>query len=72
MVSGVGMGKDSLFWKLGLIKRLGTHQEYKVTMKDKDMFFDDFIGMTTIPVNPSSFQSTTFTAKCQLMDEEGK
>ena len=36
------------------------------------MFFDDFIGMTTIPVNPSSFQSTTFTAKCQLMDEEGK
>lgn len=52
--SAVGLGKTDLFWKLSLLFPLSPNSmtNIEVTVKDKDLFFDDDIGTTLIVIDP--------------------
>lgn len=52
--SSIGLGKDDLFWKLCLLFPLSSSHctNIEVCVKDKDMFFDDYIGNAYIAIDP--------------------
>lgn len=48
-ISELGLGRENIYWKLGLI----TEHPINFIIKDKDMFFDDLIGNAVLPPNQS-------------------
>lgn len=52
--SSVGVGNDDLFWKMGLLMPISNSisTTVEIKMKDKDMFFDDYIGNSLVLVPP--------------------
>ena len=48
----VGLGTEQLFWKLGItFAILSPSNTIKVVVKDKDMFYDDYIGTATLQLS---------------------
>lgn len=43
-MTGLGLGRERVFWKVGLI----SSGKMKLIVKDRDLFFDDFVGSAEI------------------------
>jgi hypothetical protein len=45
-ITNIGLGKDDLFWKVSLLLPISSANNTCINFvaKDKDMFFDDYIG----------------------------
>lgn len=52
--SSLGIGKEDLFWKMGLILMASSSitTTVRIGVQDRDLIFDDFIGQTALLIPP--------------------